>query len=107
MHYIWRVQNHTNWGPYSQGHIDGDLAEMLDKHNTDNGHPTPYKDKGIDRGMEVDEICGFKDMAQVKAWFTKDELLSLYAAGFKLIRLRVWAITAIGEKQVLAIPREE
>lgn len=100
--HIWRIENRDGYGPYMGGSED-DWAD--ERHCDDNGRPTPICDRGIERYPDAGEICGFLSIHHVKKWFTKKELLNLYACGFHLKRVPIAEITAIGEKQVLAVRR--
>jgi hypothetical protein len=101
MTFIYRVESDTGRGCYTD---NKDIClEFALAHNSLNGHPCPNQDKGIDRNMGNEEICGFISVRQFKQWFTKEERRALYEEGFKLKRIEVKEITAIGEKQVLAI----
>jgi len=99
---IWRVENRDGYGPYMGG-TEEDWAS--EHHSVDTGRPTPSSDNGIGRSPDYTEICGFISIHDVKKWFKKEELLNLYACGFRLKRVPVSEITAVGEKQVLAIRR--
>ena len=103
MQTIWRIENEEGVGPYQGDMDDSSLAELISSHNTDNTKPAPCDDQGIRRYPEGEEICGFKDMAQVREWFDRDILIALYAEGYKLKKIVVSVVTAVGQKQVLAI----
>jgi hypothetical protein len=99
---IWRVQNDMGECPYNL--IDEILCDgFLYKHNIDKEfHPNPMNDKGIQRNIEPNEICGFINRKQMCKWFTLEELQKLRKAGYYPKRVEVKKITAIGEYQVLA-----
>jgi hypothetical protein len=84
-----------------------DEINWLQSHNKFNGRPYPAEDKGIERGMEEEEICGFKDLRQLKNWFKLNEVKKLREEGFTIRKIEVEKITAYGEKQVLAILKEK
>lgn len=96
---IWRVEDKDGIGCY-QGHLP-ELERMYKKHNKIN--PLPFKDKGIRREPRENEICGFINKEQAFKWFNKYELKNLKNLGFDLKEIKVAKITAIGERQVLAI----
>ena len=98
--FIYRIEDELGKGCYRFM----DEIEWLNEHCKFNGRPCPIEDKGIDRYMDANEICGFKDMEQLKAWFTEEEIRDLAQKGFEIKKVYVKTITAIGEKQVLAIP---
>lgn len=104
--YIYRVEDENGEGCYSC-HLE-DLEKMYNRH-TFNGinYPRPQEDIGIQRTTKEFEICGFKDMEQALSWFTEEDLKLLNACGFKLKKVAVLLITAVGEKQVLAIRKEK
>ena len=104
--YIYRVEDELGQGCYS-AHLP-ELERMYENHayNFPN-YPRPQEDIGIKRIAEEKEVCGFKDIEQALCWFTEADLSLLNAYGFKLKKVEVEAITAIGEKQVLAIKTEK
>jgi hypothetical protein len=101
MPYIWRVEDDSYAGPYQEGPED-----LSERHNGTPDHPTPFTDNGINRMPEEYEVCGFKNLKQAKAWFNEADLAMLDEAGFKLKRVPVAKITAVGQKQVLAVRSE-
>jgi len=101
MPYIFRVEDENFIGCYQ-----GDKTiclEFCNKHDDYEQYPGPQHDEGIDRLPIADEICGFLSIKQLKDWFTKDELHLLKLHGYKIKRVEVIEITAIGKRQVLAI----
>lgn len=104
--YIWRVEDENGEGVYS-AHLC-ELERMYNKH-ADIGfpvYPRPIDDKGIERDIELSEICGFLSKEQALNWFSKYELRRMKKFGFELKKVKVILITAYGEKQVLAIRKE-
>lgn len=99
--YIWRVEDDYGQGCY-QAHLP-ELEDMYTKHKNPFKYPTPYKDNYILRVPIEEEICGFKNIEQLKNWFNEDEIIMLKEVGFKIKKIEVKKITAYGEKQVLAI----
>ena len=100
--YIWRVENEDKCGCYSIHDIE--LEDMYIKHSIDyEKYPRPKEDIGINRDINSDEICGFKTQEQALNWFDEEDLKLLSELGFTLKKVYVDKITAIGEKQVLAI----
>ena len=100
---IWRVENSDGQGCYRKFGIKF-LDRLVNRHDrTCLKHPIPFNDIGIERGQETFEICGFIDKDQALNWFSKYELKKLAGIGFYLKEIEVAEITAIGEKQVLAI----
>ena len=97
--YIWRVENKNGNGCYK----DKTLSSILRNHRISKKRPSPLRDKGIERGLLQEEICGFLNLSQALTWFTTDELNSLRKLGYELSKIKVRKITAIGERQVLAI----
>lgn len=101
---IWRVEDIEGLGCYR--HEAGEVADyFIEKHDKDikGNHPTPELDIGIKRKMKSKEICGFKTLRQAKKWFTREDLTILKHFEFKLKKIKVSKITAIGKRQVLAI----
>ena len=98
--FIWRVENEFGDGCYYGA--SNEVSEITKRHGSF-GNPTPQDDYGIARGMDYNEICGFKTLKQAKNWFSLKELKELYNHGYELIKVRVSNITAIGEYQILAI----
>jgi len=97
--YIWRVQDRRGQGCYCG--VDWDVMDVTAKHGS-NANPPPSGDKGIDRCMCPAEICGFKTLEQAHRWFKREELRELEEYGYHLVKVKVRAITGIGECQVLA-----
>lgn len=96
---IYRLEDKSGVGPYTDCKIT-----FLEAHNRDqNKHPTPNNDKGILRQPNNNEITGFKDKEQLYHWFSESEINFLARKGFTLKKLWVREITAVGERQVLAI----
>lgn len=96
---IWRIENLLGVGPYQSSDLDFLLEHGRDRTE----HPGPQNDKAIKRWCEPGEICGFKDRKQMLQWFNIKQLKALRAEGFMIKRIKVQKITALGEKQVLAI----
>ena len=101
MKYIYRVENKDKIGCYSA--YLPQFKNMYNKHNSSSLYPAPLFDKGIKRDFRYNEICGFLNKKQTLNWFNKRELIFMARYGFILKKVRVNKITAIGEKQVLAI----
>lgn len=106
MPYIYRVENKNKEGCYMGKEYEKGMKTAIGSHflkGGDKKHPLVWKDKGMSRNSRKGEICGFKNKAQTYKWFTKKELKALSELGYKLKRVVVKKITAIGEKQILAI----
>jgi hypothetical protein len=84
-----------------------DEMPFLQEHSRLNGRPCPCEDRGIERDMKDDEICGFISLRQLKDWFTLNEIINLRAEEFIITKVEVETITAYGQKQVLAIPKKD
>lgn len=99
---IWRVENQEGRGCYRSS---SPISAWIIKRHNDNQeqYPAPLSDGGIDRLVKWYEICGFKDLQQALDWFSRKEILKLSEEGFILKEVKVKEITAIGEKQILAI----
>lgn len=104
---IWRVEDKAGRGCYQ--YITGHKHhyDIIIEHSeiTPAQHPTPINDTGIERYIRDIEICGFLTREQAIQWFSERDLKELGEAGFELKEVEVAEITAIGEKQVLAIRR--
>ena len=89
-------------GPYVK-YSNKRVKKMVDRHTNLELRPTPRKDKGIDRTLEAGEFCGFRNVKQLKRWFTKEELKTLKDNSFVIKRYSTYdfEITAIGERQIL------
>jgi len=105
---IYRVENRKGAGCYRG--LSDSLKWAIKKafndfyyDQSDEFHPIPYLDIGIDRSPKKEEICGFKDLHQAKKWFSEKELKIYRKFGFELKRICVKKITAVGYHQVLAI----
>lgn len=100
---VFRVEHEdTGLGCYRFNPIEF-LIDMGERHSRQEfrKHPSPGVDAGIERGMEKAEFCGFKDMEQLRRWFTDEELCELGELGYKIVKLEDVEITVIGKKQVL------
>jgi hypothetical protein len=95
--YIYRIQNREGKGCYS----DKKTKKILKNH--DKTRPLPEFDIGIERPREKGEVCGFLNFYQIYSWFSMKELKMLLDIGYCLKKVEVKKITAIGQKQVLAI----
>lgn len=99
MRYIYRVENNAGVGCYMGGLLGAHLSGFrhLEKHET------PYEDSGILRHAKADEICGFLTLEQAMSWFYPDDFKYMARHGYRLKRVGVKEITAVGQKQILAI----
>jgi hypothetical protein len=101
---IWRVENESGRGCYNAVNKTPGIWDIIVDHDiTPEIHPQPILDKGICRPMKSEEICGFINLSGALDWFTIEDLKVLLDSGFKLKEIEVKEITAIGQKQVLAI----
>lgn len=103
---VYRLEHKdTREGPYTSTGRSIDVIYMSDSHDTDEDYPAPCQDAGIDREIyESLERCGFESMAQLKSWFSADELKMLKENNFHIVEIPDARITAFGECQVLYIP---
>jgi len=98
---IYRVENEEREGCYA---FVEDTFKILGEHFINlEKYPEPLIDKKIKRNPLTEEICGFLNLEQSKKWFSDIELLELEKLGYYLKEVEVKKITAIGERQVLAI----
>ncbi len=95
---VYRVENKYGEGCYQEGAM---FVNDLEHHTYTDKHTSPSEDEGINRQPNNEEKCGFLNMEQVKAWFTRAELKRMARNGYDLIEKEVREITAIGENQVL------
>jgi len=103
MNFIYRVENKEKKGCYWENLYKWKEVDYILKRHYSEYRPTPLEDFGIKREPKGTEICGFKDLKQAKEWFNNKELEELKRIGYFLKKVKVKKITAIGEKQVLAI----
>lgn len=101
MQTIWRVENNEGKGCYRYKNTKKFL-EYHDLENNQKNHPCPLFDTGIDRDLFNKEICGFYSIEQAMRWFSVDDLINLKTLGFRLKKVFVKEITAIGNSQILA-----
>lgn len=99
--YIYRVEDKDGNGCYVNHNPE--LEDMYIKHSNNDNTPRPLCDRGINRDIYHCEICGFLTKTQALKWFDSDDLILLHELGYKIKKVSVAKITAIGEKQVLAI----
>lgn len=104
MHSILRVEHKDNHrGPYRDGH-NGEVKEITNNHCFDlDLYPVPEDDIGIDRNPDPWELCGFKNVKQLREWFTNEELEILKRNDFivRKLSLKDVKVTAVGERQLL------
>lgn len=105
MTHIYRVQNLKGESCYSYKYLDaiGKLINNMDWFEESPERPWPKYDRGIDRDIHKEEICGFKSVKQALKWFSIWELKRMKRSGFKLSKVLVQKITEVGEYQILAI----
>ena len=89
---VYRIENSRGEGPY-KGRPD-DWQE--EPHNSDTGRPGPYND-GISLYGDSWERFAFLSMAQLKKWFTKNEIRALADSGyiirrFRKVRILSWSV---------------
>ena len=95
---VFRVENKRGVGPYRNAKV---VENIIGHHDSDNEHPTPYHDKGIERGAELGkEKCGFLSLEDLTNWFSSMDLYDLEKEGYTIAPVK-GLITAIGQKQVL------
>lgn len=101
---IFRIENNKKEGCYRNNWECAYRRKMTNKHDRNKRkYPIPEEDIGICRSIKTNEICGFLNLEQVYNWFCDEELIILEKLGYNLKKIKVQKITAIGEKQVLAI----
>lgn len=84
---VYRCENEDKKGPFcTGGHFYEERFELLDRHNTLNSHPVPWKD-GID--LRDADFCGFQSIELLKKWFSKKEREALRGFGWKFYALEV------------------
>lgn len=105
MKHIYRVQNSKGESCYTYKYLDaiGKLIGNMDWFEENEQRPFPHYDKGIDRTIFDNEICGFKNTRQALKWFKAKEIKQMRRLGFNLVKVPVQKITAVGESQVLAV----
>ena len=106
MSYIYRIENKKGLGCYQFFQCKNEIFNKLiaEKHDDDPiHHPMPLWDEGIDRKQKKIEISGFKNLKQLYKWFSSEDIDNLEYLGFKIQKIKVKKITAIGKCQVLAI----
>jgi len=100
---IYRVENAAGQEPYKSftvgwcGYGTSEDNLWISTTHNDPHHPPPSEDglgfiKGGDR-------CGFRDIQQLEAWFTDDELVKMFDNGFRIVELNVEHV-AYGGRQV-------
>ena len=102
---VYRVENNKGKGPYTGVSPRVFENSFLNVHGRGNGHPTPLHDPLINRQATEGELCYFESIKQACEWFTPLEFFFMYKRGFTLREVEVQKITAVGQKQVLAIGR--
>jgi len=102
MQEIYRVEDKDGYGCYTTTSFEF-FEKYLLEHSDLKRTIYPEKDIGIMREQYDEEICGFLTLEQARKWFTKKELKLLKKEEFLLKKVKVKRITAIGEKQVLAV----
>jgi hypothetical protein len=88
---IYRVEDEEGKGPYMGSY---DVDEWTEGSHVGDHHPTPMSD-GIEFWKVRDQhgnnniLCGFRDMDQLRKWFTCRELTNLYDMG---LRVKVYQV---------------
>lgn len=99
---VYRVEDSEGRGPYRKraGYVH-EWSKDENGHN-DYNHPSPYQD-GLPGMWDMESyICGFKSKAQLKAWFSEEELSNLEALGFSIKTFEVpKSDVKVGGKQVI------
>ena len=78
---IYRVENKEGDGPYTSFDAPFEVYYLTSKHY-DELHPGPYQE-GWGR-ISSDCLFGFKDLEQLKKWFTYDERQILSKYGWRI-----------------------
>lgn len=99
--FIYRIEDDNGQGCYRNG--AGEYNKLKCHDNDIEKHPTPLMDRGILRYIEENEITGFKDLRQLKKWFTLKQIRRLRRNGYVIKKIEVEQITAYGECQILAV----
>lgn len=103
---VYRIENKNKIGPY-QG--DSGYNWFTTNHTDDPiNHPSPPDDIGLKHLLSdlPYQPCrykfGFKNVKQLKSWFTKEERRNLFRLGFKIVKIKIsMDKVIIGDKQVL------
>lgn len=88
---IYRVENSQREGPYLLDRSETYSKfrmDMIDRHSKDKNHPKP-EDDGIKKSAWSCFVYGFKDMDQLLAWFTPEDLAGLKEEGFFIVEIDV------------------
>ena len=104
MHSILRIEHKdTNQGPYRE-ESNSSIKAITNSHlGGQEQYPCPWDDIGIQRSPSPNEFCGFKDVKQLRKWFSSEELAVFKKEGYLVKRLSLddVLVTEIGECQVL------
>ena len=85
--FVYRIEDRDGRGPYSCG------AKWEDeRHNSDNGHPSPTRD-GLYRYWhskepDINLKFGFTSTKQFRHWFSRNEQTKLLKFGYKLTKFK-------------------
>lgn len=109
---VYRIENRDGWGPYWAGPSDRNWQDW--DHNADAiGHPNISNDRGFSEdtqdiyyGAEPGRfLCGFRDLKQLRRWFTRREQAKLAKLGFRVVKVEPSWVRH-GRKQSIFIRKE-
>lgn len=117
LHKVFRVEHKSKKlkkvfaGPYSVSGVSSVekwCESELNLHGDDT-HPNPYSDKLLKKikfYFSDGYHCGFKNIKQLKKWFTKKEMQKLSDLGFIVAQYESDHVL-IGDRQVLFMPQNK
>ena len=99
---VFRVEDEDGAGPYMHTNLEWQKEVDILKHQSGPTHPPAQRDQGIDRYIRKGvECCAFKNITQLRRWFTRKQLRLMEATkGFTIIKYDA-IITAVGKNQCL------
>lgn len=114
-HKIFRVEHKSKKlkkvyaGPYSSSGVSSVEKWCENEFNLhgDDTHPDPYSDKLLKKmkfNLSAGLHCGFKNIKQLKKWFSKKEMQKLNELGFLVAQYESDNVL-FGDRQVLFVPQ--
>lgn len=120
---VYRVENKEGMGPYHSSLVQERYSKGLFGteskyiwqtyvHNSETGHPGPYKDPGFDeKSLSILEnsrgefLFGFLNKTQFEKWFLPEEVSAMGEMGLVLVKFKATEVWS-SEKQIFFKPWE-
>jgi len=98
---VYRIQDKEGRGPYKPGFSHRWTDDTIDPAK----RPSIMEEFGWDickkAGANQSVGCAFRDMTQLRRWFTAEEIKKLYGFGYAITKMEADAILGESEKQLV------